>query len=70
MCTVISMWLAGIPVADKAVLRPAASLHQAELVDTAAGSPGRAAIGRGSGRGRRNTARRYLTVGSRLRERG
>ncbi len=29
------MWLAGIPVADKAVLQLAASLRQAELVDTA-----------------------------------
>ncbi len=29
------MWLAGIPVADKIVLRLAASLREAELVDTA-----------------------------------
>ena len=29
------MWLAGIPLADKAVLRLAASLRQAGLVDTA-----------------------------------
>jgi hypothetical protein len=29
------MWLAGIPVADKVVLRLAASLREAELVDTA-----------------------------------
>ena len=29
------MWLAGIPVADRAVLRLAASLREAELVDTA-----------------------------------
>ena len=29
------MWLAGIPVDDKAVLRPAASLREAELVETA-----------------------------------
>ena len=29
------MWLAGIPVADKTVLRLAASLREAELVDTA-----------------------------------
>ena len=29
------MWLAGIPVADKAVLQLAASLREAELVDTA-----------------------------------
>ena len=35
MCTVGVMWLAGIPVADRAVLRLAASLRQAELVDTA-----------------------------------
>ena len=35
MCTVVVMWLAGIPVADKAVLRLAGSLRQAELVDTA-----------------------------------
>ena len=36
MCTVVSMWLAGIPVADKAVLRLAASLPRgAELIDTA-----------------------------------
>ena len=28
-------WLAGIPVADKAVLQLAASLREAELVDTA-----------------------------------
>ena len=35
MCTVVVMWLAGIPVADKAVLDLAASLREAELVDTA-----------------------------------
>ena len=35
MCTVVCMWLAGIPVADRAVLRLAASLREAELVDTA-----------------------------------
>ena len=35
MCTVVVMWLAGIPVADPAVLRIAASLREAELVDTA-----------------------------------
>ena len=29
------MWLAGIPVADRAVLRLAASLREAKLVDTA-----------------------------------
>ena len=29
------MWLAGIPVADKAVLQLAASLREAELVETA-----------------------------------
>ena len=29
------MWLAGFPVADKAVLQLAASLREAELVDTA-----------------------------------
>ena len=29
------MWLAGIPVADKIVLRLAADLREAELVDTA-----------------------------------
>ena len=29
------MWLAGIPVADKAVLQPRTSLREAELVDTA-----------------------------------
>ena len=29
------MWLAGIPVADRAVLHLAASLRQAELVETA-----------------------------------
>ena len=29
------MWLAGIPVADKTVLQLAASLREAELVDTA-----------------------------------
>ena len=29
------MWLAGIPVADRAVLHLAASLREAELVDTA-----------------------------------
>ena len=29
------MWLAAIPVADRAVLRLAASLREAELVDTA-----------------------------------
>ena len=29
------MWLAGIPVADKVVLHLAASLREAELVDTA-----------------------------------
>jgi len=29
------MWLAGIPVADKAALWLAASLREAELVDTA-----------------------------------
>ena len=29
------MWLAGIPVADRAVLQLAASLREAELVDTA-----------------------------------
>jgi hypothetical protein len=34
-CTVVIMWLAGIPVADKAVLHLAASLREAELVDTA-----------------------------------
>ena len=34
MCTVVVMWLAWIPVADKAVLHPAASLREAELVDT------------------------------------
>ena len=27
------MWLAGIPVADRAVLQPAGSLREAELVD-------------------------------------
>ena len=35
MCTVVVMWLAGIPVADKAVLQLAASLREAELIDTA-----------------------------------
>ena len=35
MCTVVRMWLAGIPVADRAVLQLAASLREAELVDTA-----------------------------------
>ena len=35
MCTVVCMWLAGIPVADRAVLQLAASLREAELVDTA-----------------------------------
>ena len=35
MCRVICMWLAGIPVADNAVLRLAATLREAELVDTA-----------------------------------
>ena len=35
MCTVVVMWLAGIPVADRAVLQLAASLREAELVDTA-----------------------------------
>ena len=35
MCTVVCMWLAGIPVADKTVLWLAASLREAELVDTA-----------------------------------
>jgi hypothetical protein len=29
------MWLAGIPVADRAVLQPAASLREAELIATA-----------------------------------
>ena len=29
------MWLAGIPVAEKTVLQLAASLREAELVDTA-----------------------------------
>ena len=29
------MWLAGIPVADRAVLRLVASLREAELIDTA-----------------------------------
>ena len=29
-CTVVIMWLAGIPVADKAVLRLAASLRKAD----------------------------------------
>ena len=29
------MWLAGIPIADKAVLHLAASLREAELVETA-----------------------------------
>ena len=35
MCTVVDMWLAGIPVADNTVLQLAASLREAELVDTA-----------------------------------
>ena len=35
MCTVVVMWLAGIPVADRAVLHLAASLREAELVRTA-----------------------------------
>ncbi len=35
MCTVTVMWLAGIPVADKAVLHLAASLRDADLVGTA-----------------------------------
>jgi hypothetical protein len=35
MCTVVCMERAGIPVADSAVLRLAASLREAELVDTA-----------------------------------
>ena len=35
MCTVVVMWLAGIPVADRAVLQLAASLREAELIDTA-----------------------------------
>ena len=35
MCTVIVLWLAGSPVAAKAVLRVAASLREAELIDTA-----------------------------------
>ena len=35
MCTVAVMWLAGIPVADKAVLHLAASLREAELIFTA-----------------------------------
>ena len=35
MCTVVGMWLAGIPVADRAVLQLAAGLREAELVDTA-----------------------------------
>ena len=35
MRTVVVMWLAGIPVADKAVLRLAASLREAGLIDTA-----------------------------------
>ena len=34
-CTVVLVWLAGIPVADKIVLRLAADLREAELVDTA-----------------------------------
>ncbi len=34
-CTVVGMWLAGIPLADNAVLWLAASLREAELVDTA-----------------------------------
>jgi hypothetical protein len=29
------MWLAGIPIAEEAVLRLAASLREAELIDTA-----------------------------------
>ena len=35
MCTVVVVWLAGIPVADKAVLHLAASLREAELIATA-----------------------------------
>ena len=35
MCTVVGMWLAGIPVDDRAILRLAASLREAELIDTA-----------------------------------
>ena len=35
MCTVGCMWLAGIPVADKAVLSLAASVREAELIHTA-----------------------------------
>ncbi len=35
MCTVVGMWLAGIPVADKTVLQLAGSLREAELVETA-----------------------------------
>jgi hypothetical protein len=35
MCTLGSMWLAGIPVADRAVLRLAANLRGSELIDTA-----------------------------------
>ena len=35
MCTAVIMWLAGIPVDDKTVLQLAASLREAEPVDTA-----------------------------------
>ena len=35
LCTVAVMWLAGIPVVDRAVLQLAAELREAELVDTA-----------------------------------
>ena len=33
--TVVTMWLAGIPIADQAVLQLATTLHDAELLDTA-----------------------------------
>ncbi len=35
MCTLVVLWLAGIPVADKAVLHLAASLREADLIFTA-----------------------------------
>ena len=35
MCTVVIMWLAGIPVADRAVLQLAASLRKAEFTAAA-----------------------------------
>ena len=56
------MWLAGIPVADKVVLRLAASLREAELGDTAERPDAPTTAKRGSSRSTLPTGRRSCVV--------